>query len=92
MQYARTALVISLARGATAKALRQLRFSTTSLKGGVNGNASLRRYGFFLCLLLGRYRSFRGNSLRCFFALQISSASLALNFYPKLLSHGISMD
>ncbi|KAG0506410.1 MAG: hypothetical protein Udaeo_01990 [Candidatus Udaeobacter sp.] len=32
----------------------------------------LCRYGFFLCLLLGRYRSFRGNSLRCFFALQIS--------------------
>jgi hypothetical protein len=55
-------------------------------------NATLRRYGFFLCRLLGRYRPLCGNSLHCFFALQISSASLALNLYPMLLSHGISMD
>ena len=89
---ARTALVVFLSARATAEALRQLRPSTTSLKRGVNGNASLRRYGFFLCLLLGWYRPFCGSSLRCFFALQISSASLALNLYPKLLSHGISMD
>ena len=53
---------------------------------------SLRRCGFFLCRLFDWGGSGRNSSPRCVLASQIRYASLALDSYPQLLSHGISMD
>jgi hypothetical protein len=52
----------------------------------------LRRYGFFLCLVLRWRRPRRSSSRRCLFASQIRQAPLALGADTMLLAHGISMD